>query len=293
MISKAPLIRGFERRAGHSSLPIDLVIVRNGVSQGVVALNPKKETWKQSRLLRKSLAQVHASKWRLTSFGRSEARAAGEWINSQFPKGFDAYLTGEYVRSLETACCLDLPDAKWLTSLYLRPRDFGAFAELDRQFNEEEFKHHMAERARDSFYWAPPNGESIAHLTLRTERIIHWIRCHVPSTGSAIIVTHKDVMETLRIRIERISQGEYAKKIAQPPTNMLLHHCSVLQYTRRNPQTGEVVPRYQWMRVSTPWFGKKALPEQWEKINPKQYGNEEVMEEVRSIPNVFTRPRRT
>ena len=54
MISKAPLIRGFERRAGHSSLPIDLVIVRNGVSQGAIALNPKKGTWQQSQLLRKN-----------------------------------------------------------------------------------------------------------------------------------------------------------------------------------------------------------------------------------------------
>ena len=284
MLKVSSFSRFFERRVGYSSLPIDLVIVRNGLCQGTVALHHRKET--QPRGTAK-LPPVHASKWRLTSLGKSQAKSVGDWIKTVFKKPFDAYLTGEYVRSLETAYCLGLPDARWIPSLYLRPRDFGVFSDFGRQFNESEFRQCMAERARDSFYWTPPNGESIAHLTLRTARIIHWIRSHVPSDGAAIIVTHKDVMETLRIRIERISQMAYPEQIASPPSHIALHHCSVLQYTRRNPETGEVAPRYRWMRVSTPWLGKKYLPDQWEEVYPRMWTNDDIMAEVSSVQTML------
>lgn len=274
----------WHRPSKYAPLPIDLVIVRNGLSQGTVALRRKTTRGSEPSA---SLTQVHASKWRLTSLGRTQAKSVGEWIRNTFKRPFNAYLTGEYVRSLETAYCLGLPDAQWIPSLYLRPRDFGVFSDFGRQFNESEFRECIAERARDSFYWAPPNGESIAHLTLRTARIFHWIRGHVPSDGAAIIVTHKDVMETLRIRIERISQMAYPDQIAHPPSHIALHHCSVLQYTRRNPKTGEIAPRYRWMRVSTPWLGKKYLPDQWEDVYPRTWSNDDIMAEVSSVQSML------
>jgi broad specificity phosphatase PhoE len=262
------------------SLPIDLVIVRNGISQGFDAL--KRDASCENA--RANLAQIHASRWRLTDFGRKEANLAGAWIRSHFGRPFDAYLTGEYLRSLETAACLALPNAKWIPFLYLRPRDFGAFSDLNRQFNNSEFEEHMKARARDSFYWTPPNGESIAHLSLRSERILHWIRSHVPIEGSAIIVTHKDVMETIRIRLEVISQMEYQKQIANVPQELTLYHGSILHYTRRNPETGVVGQQYGWRRIVTPWLKKRGISEKFEPFEVRVLGNEEIQSEVLSVP---------
>ena len=271
----------------YSHLPIDLLIVRNGESDGSVMIREKKKQLKINEEKAEALSKVHNSKWRLTKLGVIQARAAGEWISFNFPKPFDAYMTGEYVRSLETAYCLNLPDSHWFPSLYLRPRDYGYFSILDHQINQEEFKKHMAEKSRDSFYWTPPNGESIAHLTLRTERVIHWIRNHVPENGSVIIVTHKDVMESLRIRIEHISQIEYKPKVVEPPPEHVLHYGSILHYTRRNPKTGKINPNYKWMRVLTPWLGDRHTPETFYTIKIKHLGNSQLRAEISNLPHIF------
>lgn len=269
-------------------LPIDLVIVRNGASDGSIVIHERRrKTELDLKDYKKKLAKVHNSKWRLTKFGQLQAKIAGKWIVENFPNRFNAYLTGEYVRSLETAALLNLEGAKWIPSIYLRPRSFGSFSELDRRFSEAEFEQAMKEKSRDSFYWTPPNGESIAHLTLRTERVIHWIRNRVPETGAVIIVTHKDVMECIRIRMERISQMEYMSKISQPPQYNKLHYCSILQYTRRNPFTNEVVPYYEWMRILTPWLGKHSMPTKFQKIARQHYGNAELMAEVSNVPHIL------
>ena len=148
----------------------------------------------------------------------------------------------------------------------------------------------MRDKSRDAFYWTPPNGESIAHLTLRTERVIYWIRNHVPENGSALIVTHKDVMESLRIRIERISQMDYKEKVDDPPNQHKLQNASILQYTRRNPKTNEIVPHYRWMKILTPWLGKYYIPKDFEPIIMKHYGNSELIGEVSNVPHIFNDP---
>ncbi|KAH0785362.1 phosphoglycerate mutase family protein [Histomonas meleagridis] len=281
--------RNYTQQRGNIYLPVDLLIVRNGASEGSVMLQKRKAQKDPDfdQKYHETLGKVHNSKWRLTKLGTIQSRAAGRWISENFPH-FDAYLTSEFVRSLETACCLNLDGAHWLPSLYLRPRDFGNFSRLDQNISQEQFKRYMLERARDSFYWAPPNGESIAHLTLRTERVVYWLRRHVPAHGSAIIVTHKDVMESFRIRIEKISEMDYKSMIMEPSQNHVLHYSSILHYTRRNPKTGEVVPYYQWMRIVTPWLGKHYTPNEFEPIVSKHYGNAELLAEVSNVPRIFS-----
>jgi len=266
-------------------MPVDLLLVRNGTSEGALAI--KKARMGDSAQLSHDIVKTHSSKWRLSEFGRIQAKSTGRWIRDNFKQPFNAFLTGEYVRSLETAASLELPDAQWIPSLYLRPRDFGEFAALDYIKHDRVFTRSIKDRKRDAFYWTPPNGESIAHLTLRTERVIHWIRHHVPPEGSAIIVTHKDVMETMRIRIERISQIDYSERILCADDAIKLNYCSVLHYTRKNPINGTIEPMYRWFRVVTPWMGKKFLSTPFQLIEHKKYNNDEILTEVSNIPTIL------
>ena len=268
-----------------ATLPIDLVLVRNGVSEGAIAI--KKANQGKKIEINEEFLHLHNSKWRLMNAGVNQAKITGKWIREHFPNNFDAYLTGEYSRSLETAASLGLPGAKWIPSIYLRPRDFGVLSSLDFLPDKKELSKHMANRERDAFYWTPPNGESIAHLTLRTERIIHWLRNHVPTSGSAIIVTHRDVMETMRIRIEHILQHDYQKIIMNAKEPFTLNYCSVLHYTRKNPKTGEISPLYKWMRIVTPWLGKYGTDRKFVEIVPREYTNETLMNEIASVQPVF------
>lgn len=268
-------------------LPVDLFLVRNGISEGSVVIKRRRNDYQFPPKVLRAFSSVHSSRWRLTQLGQLQARATGRWIAEQHPDAFGAYLTGEYVRSLETSCLLDLPGASWLPSLYLRPRDYGRHSALGGGAGRAQRERVMAARKRDSFYWAPPNGESLAHMKLRIERVMSWIRKNVPSSGAAIVVANKDVLESVRIKIEQISQMDYMEKIIQPPKRHTLHNCSVLQYTRRNPLTGEIVPEYKWMRIATPWLGRRFVPEQFEQIIGKYYSNSELLTEVSNVQRIF------
>lgn len=266
-----------------SLMPVDLVLIRNGSSEGGIAI--KKARLGSRADLNQEFCQLHNSRWRLTEFGVAQAKATGEWLKKQFKNPFSCYLTGEYVRSLETAACLGLEDAQWIPSLYLRPRDYGTLSTLDFLPDKKELQRHMKDRELDTFYWAPPNGESIAHLTLRTERVLHWLRTHVPSDGTAVIVTHRDVMETFRIRLEQLLQFDYNRVIVNAKEPFKLNHCSVLQYTRRNPKTGEIGPLYQWMKVNTPWMGKMYSNRPFIKISAPGFSNESLLENISKSNN--------
>ena len=274
-------------KSNYFLLPVDLILIRNGLSEGSVMIKRYQNNFHFSKKVLHAFSSVHSSRWRLTQLGQIQARSTGKWISENYPKKFDAYLTGEYVRSLETACLLNLEGASWVPSLYLRPRDYGGYTSLNKFQGSEQEKKIMEERKRDSFYWAPPNGESIAHMKLRIERVMNWIRKNVPNNGAAIIIANKDIMESVRIKIEHISQMDYMEKIIQPPKNHILHNCSVLHYTRRNPITGEIVPDYKWIRISTPWLGKRFIPEHFETIISKYYDNSELLAEVSNVQRIF------
>jgi broad specificity phosphatase PhoE len=94
------LASGFCRRwrcLQGASFPINLVLVRNGTSEGVVAMRKLKDREGKGdpTLLDRFLAR-HSSKWRLTQTGLRQAHAAGRWLHENFPDGFDVHLTGEY-----------------------------------------------------------------------------------------------------------------------------------------------------------------------------------------------------
>jgi broad specificity phosphatase PhoE len=281
------------RLEGGHLYPVNLLLIRNGISEGPFAIKEIQETG--SAQLASRLTSIHASKWRLSEEGRKQSEMAGAWIRKRFQKGIDCYLTGEYVRSLETAGILNLPNARWRKSLYLRTRDLGSILpialwpnlsleNLDISQDNSEFQRIMEEKNRDRYYWTPPDGESIAQLALRTERVLHWIRHHVQASGTALIVTHKDVMESIRIRLERISPLNYSRWIENPPHDMRLNYGSILQYTRMNPNTKEVVPSYRWVRVVTPY--EREDPG-FRSIYSHHNGDEDLLAEISNIPHLF------
>lgn len=266
-------------------MPIDLLFVRNGISEGANIIDSAMRgiygEYGQNDLL-----NYHNSRWRLTDMGKMQAKSAGKWIRENFDR-FDAHLTGEFNRSLETAAFLGIKDAKWIPSVYLRPRDWDETMFNDTTNQRKAYQKVSKERIRDSYYWSPPNGESISHVTLRIERVIHWIRSHVPSDGRAIIVTHKDVMECFRIRFEHILQLDYENTILYPEESNKIHQGSILQYTRRNPGTGEIAPIYKWMRVITPWLGHKHMNFPFKEFNIRTYTTENLLDEVNNAKGVF------
>src|SRR5215218_5309111 len=92
-------------------LPIDVVLVRHGESEGNEATRRAREG-DPSQL--ESLRGRHSSFWRLTDEGIAQARRSGAWLRDAFPNGFDRYFTSEYVRAMETAAHLEIPGSEWV-----------------------------------------------------------------------------------------------------------------------------------------------------------------------------------
>jgi broad specificity phosphatase PhoE len=77
-------------------MPVDLVLVRHGQSEGNLAQKLSREGdvshWS------KEFRERHNSLYRLTDTGRLQARIAGEYIKAFISPYFDKYFTSEYVR---------------------------------------------------------------------------------------------------------------------------------------------------------------------------------------------------
>ena len=90
------------------ALPMDLVLVRHGQSEGNIA--KRRSEAGDNSAFTPEFRKRHSSSLRLTGRGRSQAQMAGIWLRNEFPD-FDRYLVSEYLRAMETAAHLSLPGA--------------------------------------------------------------------------------------------------------------------------------------------------------------------------------------
>jgi broad specificity phosphatase PhoE len=92
-------------------LPIDIVLIRHGESEGNLAQSRSKKgeqgDWTQE------FKERHTSRYRLTDKGRVQAEIAGKWVKENIAERFDRYYCSEYTRAMETASLLDMKGAKW------------------------------------------------------------------------------------------------------------------------------------------------------------------------------------
>src|SRR5262249_38727745 len=141
------------------TMPLDLVLVRHGESEGNVAFGYSKRG--DTRHFTPEFLARHSSKWRLTDRGREQARAAGVWLRENLAPSFDRYYTAEYLRAMETAAHLGFEDAAWYCEFYLRERDWGVFDVMSFQDRRERYADDLKRREADTFFWTPPGGESM------------------------------------------------------------------------------------------------------------------------------------
>lgn len=264
------------------AMPIDLVLVRHGESEGNVANRLSRKG--DNKHFTEEFLQRHSSSWRLTDRGISQAKAASKWIKGGNFAGlslFDRYYTSEYVRAKETAGYLDLFEAAWFKEFYLRERDWGDLDVRPDDVRNELFSEALKKREAEPFFWTPPNGEPLADLCLRVDRVIHTL--HRECAGKrVIIVCHGETMWAFRVRLERMSQERFKElHISEHPYDHI-HNCQILHYTRRNPETGSVNDYLNWMRSICPW-DLKLCSQHWQEIVRSRYSNEDLLAEVSQV----------
>lgn len=265
------------------TLPIDLVLVRHGQSE-INKAKRMSEAGDHSAFT-KEFRRRHPGSFRLTKLGREQRRQAGEFLRKEFfanGYGFDRYYVSDYLRAMETAGGLELPDAQWYRDFYLTERDWGELDIYPEDERERKFMAELRRRKVEPFFWKPPNGESFAELCLRIDRVLHTLHREC-SDKRVIIVCHGEVMRAFQVRLERLSQERFRELISSKKSTDRIYNCQVLHYTRTNPETDELAPYMGWVR----WIRPTETPvttSGWQTIVRPRYSNAELLEIVNRTP---------
>jgi NAD+ kinase len=255
------------------TMPLDLVLVRHGESEGNLAFGRERDG--DHSLFTPEFLGRHSSRWRLTRRGAEQAEVAGRWLRANVAATFDRYIVSEYLRAMETAAHLAFPGARWGLEFYLRERDWGVFDLMSWEERRARYSEELARRELDTFFWTPPQGESLAAVCLRVDRILDTLHREC-ADRRVLLVCHGEVMWAFRVRLERMSQETYRGLDRTRDPKVKLYNCQVLHYTRRDPATGELADHLNWMRSVCPW-DLSLSDNEWRAIVRQRYTNDELL----------------
>jgi len=257
-------------------MPIDLVLVRHGESEGNLAqaksMKGDQDAWMGD------FKERHNSNYRLTDIGRQQARAGGEWLRNNMGS-FDKYYCSEYTRAMETASLLNL-DGPWVSDFFLRERDLGELGGISKTDRLKKLTSDP-KNDQDVFYHAAPGGESIANACLRVNRVLSELRVQC-SGFKVIIVAHGNIMWGFRLCIEYMNAERF--RFLNSSAEHKLVNGSIIHYSRRHPQTGEISATLDWLRIVCPWDDRHSSG--WERVNRPVWTNEELLQRVEVIPQL-------
>lgn len=268
------------------TMPIDLVLVRHGESEGNLA--KRRGEAGDDAGFTQAFRDRHSSRFRLTTKGVTQAKAAGEWLKANGLERFDRYYASEYVRAFETAGHLGLdllPQQRWYLDFFLRERDYGLFDVMPEAERVEKFPDHIRHKDRDGLYWAPPGGETMANAAMRLGRLLDTLHREC-SDKRVIVVCHGETMWALRVRLERMMGTRYDALDASKDPYDRIHNCQILHYTRRNPETGVTDRRYEWMRSICPWDSTRSS-NVWTPIERPTYTNQDLLALAAAEPRLI------
>ena len=283
---------GVVRRAlatsfGHGMRVKDLILVRHGESEGNVARRLSLQG--DHRLYEGEFLNRHSSLWRLTDRGRAQARSAGKWLQEEFQEipGFSRHYTSEYLRAMETAALLELPNnPEWFAEVFLRERDWGQLDLMSQEERIANFSQELRRRDRDRFFWLPPGGESLAMVAMRVDRFLAMLNREC-SNENVIVVCHGEVMWSFRLRLERMSQAQFHALGRSKDPHDRIHNGQILHYTRRNPNDGnDVRSAFHWYRSVCPWDKTLASPK-WTRFHRTVYTSEMLLQESRRVKRLI------
>ena len=264
-------------------LPIDLIFIRHGESEGNKANKASRDG--DNRFFTPEFRDKHSRAFRLTDRGIEQAKIAGDWLKFNVLKEIrlDRHYVSDYLRAKETAAYLDLPDACWRVEFHLRERDMSLMDNCPDDEKKGLFKLEQRQFDMDPFLSYPAGGgESIADLCqrLKTTMIAHWAReC---SDKRIVAVCHGHVMRALQLEFEDLGHDDFIRLDSSEKPEDKIRNCQILWYTRRDPDTKKLFPNLVAVRSVSPSEKNKDFG--WKEIIRKKYTNEELIMEVTRYP---------
>ena len=251
------------------TMPIDLILVRHGQSEGNIVIENMKRG--DTSLHTETVRNTPNYQWRLTEQGREQARSTGEWINRNIGTDIGRYYASPFIRTQETAGLLGLPDARWRLDQRLRERDWGEINSVPAVEHIAAYPRNAAVKSNNAVYWRPPAGESIADARMRVRNFLDTLHRDA-SNDKVIVVTHGEFISATRAVIEDLSDDEWKRRDDDPEYK--IYNAHVVHFSRRDPITGKIGPRVGWVRCVCPHEG---LDTGWADVSRKYYSNDDLI----------------
>ncbi|MEI8080521.1 MAG: histidine phosphatase family protein [Actinomycetes bacterium] len=249
------------------TLPIDLVFVRHGQSEA----NIVQEREKRDRSTQAPEGYYDRPDWqfRLSDRGREQARAAADHFDGGLVRHFDTGYVSPFIRARETASLLGGPDFRWLVDDRLKERDWGFYGAVPAHVRAEKFPHADRLRQLSPWYAQMDGGESLATDVFARVRDFLGTLHRERADQRVIVVTHGEFMWTARYVLERMLPEEWEALDAD--RSVRIRNCTLLEYSRRDPQTGAVQPALGWRRITyTDVKGCSPHGGQWQPLGPRR-----------------------
>ncbi len=263
-------------------LPVDIILVRHGESEGNVANKFSRKG--DNRFFTPEFREKHSRSFRLTDKGIEQATSAGEWLRKNIPTPLDRFYVSDYIRAKETAALLNLPQAEWRVEYQLRERDHGLLDNLPDDEKKSLFEREQRQYEQDPFLSYPAGGgESIPALCLRLKADFLEHIAREASDRRVIAVCHGHVMRALQLELEHMGHDDFIRLNKSDDPVDRIRNCQIIWYTRRDPDTGRVEqPHLVAMRSICPW--DPAGDYGWRRLVKKRPSNQELKEEVEKYP---------
>lgn len=267
-----------------NTMPLNLVLVRHGESEGNVAGHRSKagdhSAFTEAYRLR------HSSKWRLTERGIWQAKDAGLWLRREGLVEFDRYYTSTYLRAMETAAYLDLAGADWRMLDLLREREWGALDTLDNEERWTMYERNLNRRQVDRYYWRTPEGESMADMVfIRMTILLNQLARECAGKQAVIIVCHGEVIKALLTRFRYLSPEQFNTWDLSKDPKDDIHNGQIIHLTRLDPNTGELADRLAWWR--SVWPSDASLSyNSWEYIAKPRITNRDLLTMAGKYPRL-------
>ncbi len=261
-------------------LPKNLILIRHGESEANVAIAA---SLKGNHKLFENLKGRHSKTWKLTKQGIAQAKITGKWLIDNGLGQPDLYYVSTHHRAKETAINLGLPHPEWQIKTLLRERDRGLADSLSVEELDQKFPHIKVSQAEEAFLNRFPDGESLADVEVRA-RLMFKILERQASDQYALIVSHDEVLWTIRVYLENLTLEEYIRLRNSENEHDKIHNGHILHYTRElDKQPGHLTYTYNRVRSICPWDTTKSTNE-WRAIGPITYTDEQLKQTITPLP---------
>jgi len=231
------------------AMPNDLIFIRHGQSEANIV--QKSDEHGVDMEVTKQLFGRPDWQHRLTGQGVLQAKAAGEWLRQNVAplEAFDALYVSPFLRTRETAAYVGGDEAKgWTIDDRLVERSWGVYGSVPRAEQRAQFPMTAEAKLRNPWYIRLDGGESMPDVYGRFRDFQETLHREYPGRR-VIAVTHGDFMNAARYGIERLTPEEWERLDSNK--EYTIRNCTILQYTRVNPEDQtDVRPKLHWRRYT-------------------------------------------